>query len=352
MGVEFVLLFVLSLSAGEAGEILEKDIAELKETIEKILVELAEIVTIFDQQNIDVEQVRAERTELKDEKKNTDSSDLQLFNNVSNRLEVVRMEYNKTLWKFYGTEIIKNEIEKKLEILQTELELKENTLEKLKKISLTSVRYQNVGIELSGVCISMIKHSIPNNCPTYYELYGVFDNTNPLVSGNMILTTNDIKRDAPQLQNHWKWYVNHPTIIMVDPDTEFKNRNITIVIQARDFYSFEIYEGRKNFWDGERTITYSNVKFSNDCKTILVSPNMELITRVLNYAATGCEGEFDIEPNVKTFPKIVKESRYVVYEEQVAKVREQYANSNYIFFDSVKPVEKGNASGSTVFQEQ
>jgi hypothetical protein len=246
--------------------------------------------------------------------------------NVSNRLDVSREKFNILKWKLYEVEKVKDDIEKELERVTLELEIKQKTFDKLEKVKNIPVRYQNVGVVLSNNCIAMIEHNSNRNCPTYGQLFENFDNTNPLVSGTFSETTNDIKREKPQYENHWKWYVDYPTIIMVDPDVQFKNRNITIEIQARGFYSFDLYDNRKNSWDGRTIITYPDVKFSHDCKTILVAPDMELITRVIGYAATGCVGDFELDPNIKYIKKTPKPwtSSYFTYDDWLSSVKENY----------------------------
>jgi len=308
MGVELVMLLALSLSAIEAENILEDEIILLKEEIIILQEELDEITPIFNQQNIDIAQASIEKSQLKAEQKETDITDLSKYHNVSTRLDAAKENYNKLKWKLYEIENKKESIEEKIDKLEIELEIKETTLEKLIKIQSSPTRYQNVGIVLSGVCISMIEHGNNKNCPTYSQLFENFDNTNPLVSGTFETTTNDIKRNDPQYENHWKWYEHkdYPTIVMVDPDVEFKNRNITIEIQSRGFYSFNLFENHKQAWDGRTITTFEDVKFSHDCKTIIVAPDMELINRVVGYAITGCQGEFEIDPNIKYIKKTQK----------------------------------------------
>jgi hypothetical protein len=299
VGIEIVLLFALSVTS--ASEILADGIKILEEEIEILQEQLNEITIPFNEQTIKVEQIKAEKRLLQDELDNTDKNELDKYWSTSNQLNIVKENHNKLSWKLYAMEKIKNDIEDTLELLETELELKQKSLERLEKIESVTARYQNVGIVLSNNCISMIENGMKTKCPTYGELFDNFDNTNILVSGTFSETDNDIKRDLPQYKKHWEWY--NKQIVMVDPDIQFKNKSITIEIQSGGFYSFNLYESSKDFWDGERIFTYSDVKFSNSCKTVLVAPDMELIERVIEYAVTGCNGEFEIEPTVKIIPK-------------------------------------------------
>ena len=75
---------------------------------------------------------------------------------------------------------------------------------------------------------------------------------------------------------------------MVDPDAEFQNKSVNIEIQVRDFTTLSKQSTR----DGS-TLVWKNFKVKNDCKRILVAPDMELITEAVEFAKNNCSGEIE-----------------------------------------------------------
>ncbi len=85
-----------------------------------------------------------------------------------------------------------------------------------------------------------------------------------------------------------------------------------------------MFENHKQAWDGRTITTFEDVKFSHDCKTIIVAPDMELINRVVGYAMTGCEGMFEIDPNVITLNRPAPWSESFFYDEWYADIIGKY----------------------------
>ena len=127
------------------------------------------------------------------------------------------------------------------------------------------------------------------NCPTYRELFDKFDTTDPMVSGIMVDYGYDIER-TDIMKKHWSFYKDQPSydLIMVDPDAVFQDKSVNIEIQVRDFTTLSKQTTR----DGLYT-TWQNFKVTNDCKRILVAPDMDLITEAVEFAKNNCSGEVE-----------------------------------------------------------
>lgn len=321
--IELILLFVLSWSAVDASDILESEIYELEKEIEKIALLHSEAVLQWDKVRNETDKAWKLKEQLRNELNRMDRNDARwdrLFGMAVDAKEEYR-DLKKDVKHFLE---IKDDINLELDDLKLNLKIKHDTFDKLEKITPPKQRYNNVGITLSQNCINVIEYGLKTKCPTYYELFAMFDNSNPIISGEFVEATNDIKRGPPPVQNHWKFYEQWPgwVILMVDPDVEFMNRNMIIEIQSTDFISLSLYGNTVlgNF-DGIVT-TYSGVKFSADCKKTIVAPDMQLITRVISYVITGCEGEFKLDPRIKSAGKYEihhYDSPHKLYEEWLEK---------------------------------
>ena len=53
----------------------------------------------------------------------------------------------------------------------------------------------------------------------------------------------------------------------------------------------------RSFNDGAYTV-WKNFKVTDNCKRILVAPDMELITQAIEFAKNNCKGEVDLETDV------------------------------------------------------
>ena len=181
------------------------------------------------------------------------------------------------------------ELEHDLETAKVILESMEKDLVNLTKANSKTDRYGNVSISLSKNCKTLIEYNMYTNCPTYRELFEMFDTTDPMVSGVMVDYGYDIQRESI-MNKHWKFYdtYNDFNIVMVDPDAVFQDRSINIEIQVRDFTTLAEQKTK----DGLYT-TWKNFKITNDCKRILVAPDMVLITEAVEYAKNNCSGDVE-----------------------------------------------------------
>ena len=181
------------------------------------------------------------------------------------------------------------ELTHELDTAKVILESMEKDLVNLAKANSKTDRYGNVSISLSKNCKTLIEYNMYTNCPTYRELFEMFDTTDPMVSGVMVDYGYDIQRESI-MNKHWNFYdtYNDFNIVMVDPDAVFQDRSVNIEIQVRDFTTLSKQTTR----DGLYT-TWQNFKITKDCKRILVAPDMVLITEAIEYAKNNCSGEVE-----------------------------------------------------------
>ena len=162
-----------------------------------------------------------------------------------------------------------------------------------------NVGMSDVSVLLSQGCEILIKHDMPTKCPSYAELREQFDNTFPHVSGKFEFVDNDLRRETIKVQNHWKYYEQYDNwiIVMVDPDTSFAKRSVNVVVQPREFESTSLYGHTNiNSYSNNTITTWKNIKISDDCRTLLVAPDMKLITEAVNHAMYRCTTELDVVP--------------------------------------------------------
>jgi len=157
-----------------------------------------------------------------------------------------------------------------------------------------------INIVLSNTCLSMIEKGLPTKCPTYRDLM-IYDNTVKHVSGKFVDHGYDVKRESPMYKNYWKYYTQQPEwkIITVDPDPDIMERGITITIEASGFTYLE------NIKSVDKTPSYNstgleryewhNVKYYDNCRNVMIAPDMDLLPDVINNIWNDCEKQ---EPNI------------------------------------------------------
>ena len=190
-----------------------------------------------------------------------------------------------------------------------------------------NVGMSDVSILLSQGCERLIKYDMPTKCPTYAELREQFDNTFPHVSGKFEFVDNDLRRETIKVQNHWKYYEQYDNwiIVMVDPDTSFAKRSVNVVVQPREFESTALYGHTNiNSYSNNTITTWKNIKISDNCKTIVVAPDMRLIAEAVNHAMYRCTTELDVVPFERDIVREIQE-RVLTYWQQY----EDWLEKNY-----------------------
>ena len=192
-----------------------------------------------------------------------------------------------------------NKLEHDLETAKILLERMNKDFENITKANSDVNRYNNISISLSKNCQTMIEYGLYTNCPTYRELFDTFDTTNPTASGTMTDYGYDVSRENI-MKKHWKFYEYQTDfdLIMVDPDSDYQNKSVNIEIQASNFTTLSVVgsDNARGFKNGSYT-TWENFKVTEDCRQIIVAPNMELITQAVEYARNNCNGEIEVLEN-------------------------------------------------------
>lgn len=120
-----------------------------------------------------------------------------------------------------------------------------------------------IGIYKSNSCKAQTTTGF-GDCPTYEMLVQNFDNTNQAMSGKFIWSDydNDIYRAAPDFKSHYNFYqyADIPTIIAVDPDTQWFNccMDAQIFIEPSNFV----------FYDNDLAIDTTIWEFDDEQKKI------------------------------------------------------------------------------------
>jgi len=300
--IEIVMLMMLGNSQALIDFQLEVD--DLTLEIEELELQFAEIQEIKLAKEIKMNGLFNEYKQFDIEKDWED--------NTKTRQEFVEFQAKelKNAWRveFYDLKDISKEYDKledKLDSKKTLLVLVQKDLDNLIKASeANSKRFTNVSISLSKTCQIMIEAGLDTNCPTYRELFDLYDNTDPMVSGVMIDYGYDIER-FNIMNKHWKHYETTPDydLIMVDPDAVFQSKSVNIEIQSNSFPTLSQVGSQKqnSFKDGSYTI-WKDFKVTDDCHNILVAPDMKLIAQAVEFAVNQCSGEVDV-PKTVTYVK-------------------------------------------------
>jgi len=210
----------------------------------------------------------------------------------------------KDLWRdeyrdYKELEKHEEQLQHDLDTAKVLLEKMEGDYEKIEKANSNPDRYTNVSISLSKNCQIMIEYGLNTICPTYRELVELFDTTNPTASGHFVDMGYDVKR-VGVMDRHWKFYETEDDfdLVMVDPDAPFQNKSILIEIQSNTFTTLSVIgnDNSRNFNQGSYT-TWENFKQTENCKKIIVAPDIELITQAVEYATNNCNGEINILEN-------------------------------------------------------
>lgn len=289
------VIFLMMLGNADVLADLQIDIDELKEKVEKLELEYEEIKEKRTAKEIKMNVIYVEYEDWDKKSNNDEESDAMKIYLSAKAREV------KDLWREEYRDL--KEIEKQEKVLEHELETSkvllekmEGDFEKIKNANSNPDRYTNVSLSLSKNCQIMIKYGLDTVCPTYRELVELFDTTNPTASGHFVDMGYDVKR-VGIMDRHWKFYETEDNydLIMVDPDAPFQNKSISIEIQSNTFTTLSVIgsDNSRNFNQGSYT-TWENFKQTDNCKKIIVAPDIELITQAVEYAKNDCNGEVEV----------------------------------------------------------
>jgi FtsZ-binding cell division protein ZapB len=289
------VIFLMMLGNADVLADLQIDIDELKEKVEKLELEYEEIKEQRTVKEIKMNVIYVEYEDWDKKSNNNEESDAMKIYLSAKAREV------KDLWREEYRDL--KEIQKQEKVLEHELETSkillekmEGDFEKIKNANSNPDRYTNVSLSLSKNCQIMIKYGLDTVCPTYRELVELFDTTNPTASGHFVDMGYDVKR-VGVMDRHWKFYETEDNyeLVMVDPDAPFQNKSISIEIQSNTFTTLSVIgsDNSRNFNQGSYT-TWENFKQTDNCKKIIVAPDIELFTQAVEYAKNDCNGEVEV----------------------------------------------------------
>jgi len=95
---------------------------------------------------------------------------------------------------------------------------------------------ESLGIQLSNSCLTMIRHNITTNCPTYEEILVIFpDTSNHRMSGGFDYSDDGVyERQPTKIKGHYKFYeFETEKILWIDPpgDMRFRSTMKMIIIE-------------------------------------------------------------------------------------------------------------------------
>ena len=294
------IIMLMMLGNADAISDFQLDIDELTLEVEELELQFAEIQETKLATEIKMNTLFFEYKQFDNEKEWEDNS--------KTRQEFVQFKAQelKSLWRVQYNDlkdikIESDKIEDKLDLTKILLEKTQKNMDNLIKASeANSQRYTNVSISLSKTCKIMIEAGLDTNCPTYRELFDLFDNTDPMVSGVMVDYGYDIER-FNIMKKHWKFYQTEPDydLVMVDPDADFQRKSINIEVQSNSFKTLSQVgaDKQRGFHNGGYTV-WQDFKVTNNCHKIIVAPDIELITQAVEYAKNNCNGEIETTSEV------------------------------------------------------
>ena len=281
------VIFLLLLGNADALVELQLDVDEQTELVAELELKFEELQADKTDKEIAMNELFLEFSQWEAEEE---------WDNSKSRQEFVEFKASekKNEWRVNYFEL--GDIKKEYDITKDSydtavvlLERMEKDVENLAKADSDTDRYTNVSISLSKNCQTLIEYNMYTNCPTYRELFDKFDTTDPMVSGIIVDYGDHIER-TNIMPKHWPFYTTEPdyNMVMVDPDADFQNKSVNIEIQVRDFTTLS----KQNTRDGE-SVVWKNFKVTNNCKRILVAPDMDLITEAVEFAKNNCSGEIE-----------------------------------------------------------
>jgi len=202
-----------------------------------------------------------------------------------------------------------------LEELSLAIELNEELRDMIDELNALRIQanishrdFQFISIILSNSCMTAIKHGVNQDCPTYRELYDMFDTSIPVISGEMVDLGYDIKRSKSKYNEYWNYYkqMENWKVITVDPDSRMLEQSINIIIQPTYFDYLEVnnVNSKSDSFNnelGERYV-WSNIKVSKRCDKILVAPDMELVGKAISHVMNDCESDLENKETIKVIP--------------------------------------------------
>ena len=232
-----------------------------------------------------------------------------LKNNTETRQQFFEFKYTevRNLWNVEKNnlrDITKEHIEIKNQLdtakVLYEKSVKDfNNLLRANEANEATQKKSNVSITLSKSCQKMIEFGLDTECPTYRVLFKLYDNTDDTVSGKMVDYGYDLHR-VDVMNKHWKFYEDGGdayNLIMVDPDADYQFNSVNIEIQPNNFVTLSpVGSNHAISYNKGSFTTWHNFKVDENCKQIMIAPNMALIKQAVAFAQNDCSGEMETSP--------------------------------------------------------
>ncbi len=160
---------------------------------------------------------------------------------------------------------------------------------------------ESIAIQISNSCMTMHRHNVTSDCPTYEEILTVFpDTSDHIMSGGFAYSDDGVyERQKTKIKNHYEFYrYNDETMIWVDPPNDVRSRMKVITLESRlpeytikeqtlDSHQLNIGIGRWNNIECTRvTMTSDNWLF--------------LLGDTLQFLKNSCDPKFTNFNNIKT----------------------------------------------------
>jgi len=201
------------------------------------------------------------------------------FDNAEKKYNDFMKEYKNAKNELVKLKTQKNEFDVKLLAYLKQIDAIKIDLRK------SMIKNKFISIIISETC-----HRV--ECIKYRDLL-IFDNTIPSISGKFVERDGDMRRDTSKYTNYWNWYKQKTdwVIVTVDPDSDILKRGAVITIMPDKFiYVKQTPAERGPSIDVKKHERYveHDLKFDNECRDAIVSPNLELIQKAIDHLVSNC----------------------------------------------------------------
>lgn len=157
-----------------------------------------------------------------------------------------------------------------------------------------------IGVQLSQECITVLKHHMKTDCPTY-QVLAIADNTTHGYYGKLVNDSNGfVHRSKTTAPNYYNVIHEDHWIVAVDPTQQFiegsKTRMI-IVMPPGTLSSFT--NSDQSVGDNHTRIEYHDRYVDSGCKEARISYNYNLYMDTISYLESGCKSTTYIDHTIK-----------------------------------------------------
>ena len=158
----------------------------------------------------------------------------------------------------------------------------------------------DIGVQLSKSCITMIKNNLSTNCPTYEAIMFIMsDSSDQHISGGFVFSDGYLHREQSPVKNEYAFYhQDTKSRLFIDPSADISTRVKLIIIEPRlDEYKI-----------GGQVITNSSIQVGHqryvnpECYNARISATdwLVLLGDTIWYMSHDCSRDFTSFNEVKT----------------------------------------------------